>query len=289
MKTSSDTQYQAYIDSPTPHGLLLIRVAVYDANTDYPTVHRFQNSMQVKTAPRSFDMGNIPALDSSIFDMPSPPKPHTEDAHVVLNLTSILAPWNEPLVRQDRNRVQGLLEDGGIRNGTFIQPNGTDLNAAQATADGAASSIHSRKPESLQDLGNHWHRTADNVSGNFSTSYAARQNTASVGFLQLVASEAIYPLYNPVPGNSTILVKSDEAVVFTFSKAPKVNNTGFWSMTAYGNDEFFIPNRINRYLFNSGSNMTHPDGTLVKDYGDKPFQIVVQPADRDPGGNWTNK
>ena len=50
---------------------------------------------------------------------------------------------------------------------------------------------------------------------------------------------------------------------FAEGMLPPVKEPGFWSITAYGSDEFLIPNEINRYSVNNRDNLTYnPDGSL---------------------------
>lgn len=289
---SNDTNVKGYINSPTPYGSLLVRTAVYNRDTDYPTVHAFQDTIHIETAKRTFDMGDMPPLDGSIFKDDKPAlQDNSENATTVMSLTAALAPWNLPLVHSDRARVATMLSNAGIQNGTFTQPAGTNMTLAQHTSDITSLAIFVSNSSYLQDLGNKWQQTGQPVTGNFSTHYAARQYIAARGYLQLTQDQALYPSYYPVPHNATMHIGADEAAVFTFSSAPEVRKTGFWSLTAYGSDEYMIPNSLNRNVLNSGSNITHADGSLVRDGGGgaKPFQIIVQAADKFPGGNWTNK
>lgn len=285
-----DADFKGYVNSPTPHGSLLVRTAVYNRDTDYPTVHAFQDTIHVEPANRTFDMGEIPALDVSLFKDDKPAlRDDSENATTVMSLTAALAPWNLPLVHSDRARVANLLSDAGIRSGSFTQPKGTNMTLAQQTSDVSSLAIFVSNATFLEDLGNKWQQTGQPVTGNFSTHYAARQYIAAGGYLQLTQDQALYPSYYPVPHNATMHIAADEAAVFTFSRAPDIKKLGFWSLTAYGSDEYMIANSLGKYLLNSGSNITHADGTLVNKDGKKPFQIIVQAADKNPGGNWTNK
>ncbi|KAJ3486392.1 hypothetical protein NLG97_g6625 [Lecanicillium saksenae] len=286
-KSEKGDEFKGYVNSPTPHGGIVVRTAVYNRETDYPKVHAFQDTIRIDTLNRTFELGDIPALDASIFQYEKPSSKPISNATTVFALTAALAPWNLPLVHEDRARVNKTLLSAGIKDGKFIQPQGTNITNAQETASKAAAKVLATKPEYIQDLGNNWQQTGQLVTGNFSTLYDARQLIASKGYLQLTQDQALYPSYNQKSGDGTIVIGPDEAAVFTFSRVPFIKATGFWSLTAYEN-EYFIPNSLNRYVLNSGSNLTHPDGSLVREYGDQPFQIIVQSSDKNPGGNWTN-
>ena len=64
-------------------------------------------------------------------------------------------------------------------------------------------------------------------------------------------------------------------------------------MTAYGADNFLIPNPEAVYSLGDRSNLTYPDGSLI--YGNSAdrdrngeFQILMQAGSVSPPANWTN-
>ena len=63
-----------------------------------------------------------------------------------------------------------------------------------------------------------------------------------------------------------------------FSSLPPVNEGGFWSITAYGDDDYLIDNPINRYNVTdrSGYNL-NADGTL---------DVTLSAADPQDGSFW---
>ena len=75
-----------------------------------------------------------------------------------------------------------------------------------------------------------------------------------------------------------------------------MNETGFWSLTAYGADNFLIDNPYNIYALGDRSNITYPNGDRVYSTStatanpdqEGSFQILVQAADTPPPENWTS-
>ena len=150
-------------------------------------------------------------------------------------------------------------------------------------------------------MNNGWSITRPGLAGNFDngTNFAYRTAIASAGFLMLQAPTAIYPSWTnssaqgpsaSFAGGGANYVGEDDAIVYTFSRKPPLNATGFWSLTAYmGN--YLIPNSLDRYNIGDRNNLTYPDGSFI--YGtnasnsDGPFQILVQAADNPPPANWT--
>jgi hypothetical protein len=63
----------------------------------------------------------------------------------------------------------------------------------------------------------------------------------------------------------------------------------FWSLTAYGADQYSVPNALNRYALGDRSGITFPDGSLVYpengDAADVPVEILLQPTDIAPPAN----
>lgn len=150
-------------------------------------------------------------------------------------------------------------------------------------------------------MNNGWSITRPGLAGNFDngTDFDYRTAIASSGFLMLQAPNAVYPswtnasasdLSSSLAGGGANPLSKDDAIIYTFSRKPPLNATGFWSLTAYmGN--YLIPNDLHRYNIGDRDNITYPDGKLV--YGpeasseDGMFQILVQAADVPPPRNWT--
>ncbi|KAH8898594.1 hypothetical protein GQ53DRAFT_635751 [Thozetella sp. PMI_491] len=281
--------FQAYVNSPTPYGLMLMRVAVYSVGTDYPIIHAFQDATNVTKIPWSLQNSRVHPFNLTIFSDPryNPDAGVTSLAESVLRLTALLSPSNLPRVLQDRPWVADTLALAGIRDGKFTQPVGTSLSIAAATADASAAAILSTAGF-VQQLGNNWTQPAGYISGDFFSYYQARHFISLNGYLQLTADEALYPRYASGPSNPGFEIKADEALIFTFSSVPQMLPTGFWSLTAYGEDQFLIPNPLNRYGLGSKDNLTFSDGTLVSNTTTRSFEILVQPGDIPPPQNWTS-
>ena len=133
--------------------------------------------------------------------------------------------------------------------------------------------------------------------GVYGTNYALRTLIAATGYLAFANPYAVYPTWaNTSSGsaNAPLNVASDEAILFTFSGEPPLQEAAFWSLTAYGSDYFLIPNKEDIYEIGDQSNITYPNGTRV--YGVTPsstsnttaYQVLLQPADVEPPTNWTS-
>ncbi len=113
----------------------------------------------------------------------------------------------------------------------------------------------------------------------FGTEYDYRALVAIGGLGANPVSVAIYPQASH-DGNAQIL-NGENAYTLHFNTPPPVEAYGFWSITAYGEDDFLIDNELNRYTVNDRSELRYgEDGSL---------DILVQanpPEDAAMLGNW---
>jgi len=283
-----DERYLACVNSPTPYGLALIRILVFDREADMNRVKRCQERITFETVARK-SASKAPALDvecmqSIIRD------PTLSNEESVFKLLALTADHNQSTVLSDRPWIRSLLLRAGICNGSFSQPSGTSLIRAKDVA--TCSSINLRTLAGMTNhLGNNWTRTAPHILGNYGSYYNGRHITAMRGYLALTSDQAFYPVYTA--GNPNIAyrysIAADEAYLVTFKSKPKLKRTGFWSVTAYDADGFLIPNQLERYVVGDRTSLTWADGSAL--YGedsdrDGEFQILVQPADVEPAENW---
>lgn len=98
-------------------------------------------------------------------------------------------------------------------------------------------------------------------AGEFGTAYAYRAAVALEGIGVNLVEEAIYPKASAdekgdaLSGEKTYTIHSDTL--------PPILEDGFWSVTAYGSDNFLIDNPLNRYCINDHSEVTYnEDGSL---------------------------
>ncbi|KAH7347235.1 hypothetical protein B0T11DRAFT_140530 [Plectosphaerella cucumerina] len=280
------------VNSPTPHGLLLVRTAVYQSDETYTTVHAFQDAIDIQLAQRtSFPEKAPPKLDLALFSDPrfNPEQKGTTLASATLELLAFFHPISPPRIAQDAAWIDTMLVRAGLSNGSFTQPDGTSLEGAAALANlTARASLN--QAGFRQYLGSNWTLTAPDVSGDFGSFYNVRQKIAMDGYLMLTADQAIYPSYTAPDGAWELEVGRDEAVLLTFKDKPFLVDTGFWSITLYGEDSYLIENDLRRYALSSRDNLTYPDGSLVRDGSgtDVPFQVLIQPGGNSPPKNWTD-
>lgn len=291
-RNGSNSDYVADIFSPTSYGILLIRWLVNATNLD--ALHGYQDQTMLQPVNQS-KTGNTPSLVSLGTNRMNGGKP----AEQVLQLLSKYAPYNPPQSPATAMQVNAQLKAAGISNGTYTQPQGVDLEAANSSAKAsAAASAYS--PNNIVNLNNGWSIPSKDVGGNFNngTNFDFRMYVASTAFLMIQEPSAVYPTWrnnsdaNSTSSGSPPTLDRNEAFIYTFSRKPPLMKTGFWSITAYGADNFLIDNDLNRFEIGDRSNATYPDGKPV--YGpnatseDGPFQVLVQAADNPPPQNWTS-
>ena len=112
--------------------------------------------------------------------------------------------------------------------------------------------------------------------GDFGTEYDYRAMIALGGLGANTLDEAMY--------TQTTKDESGESMTGThvyqihFDTMPPVLGNGFWSITAYGSDDFLIDNPLNRYAITDRSAFElNSDGTL---------DIIVSAAEPEMSGNW---
>ncbi len=104
----------------------------------------------------------------------------------------------------------------------------------------------------------------------------------------LVAIDAFgaNPTYIAIYPSATIdddkdKLNAQNSYVLHFDKVPPVKTHGFWSVTAYGDDNFLIDNELNRYCINDRS------GAKVNDDGSLDIYLqATKPTDESKVSNW---
>ena len=97
--------------------------------------------------------------------------------------------------------------------------------------------------------------------GDFGTAYTYRAMVALVGLGANTVDVAIYP--KTTVDASGAALNGEKTFVLHFDALPPTLDNGFWSVTAYGEDDFLIDNPIDRYCINDRSDFKlNADGTL---------------------------
>ena len=97
--------------------------------------------------------------------------------------------------------------------------------------------------------------------GNFGTAYDYRTMVAMMGLGANTTDIAIYPkTETDITGAA---LDGKKTYILHFDELPSTVEDGFWSVTAYGEDDFLIDNPIDRYCLNDRSGLKqNPDGSV---------------------------
>lgn len=111
-------------------------------------------------------------------------------------------------------------------------------------------------------------RTSTDVGGENAGMYL-RANIAVTGLFALNTSEAVYFFA------ATDDIGQPLRAACSYAVAGKPVAARWWSITAYGDDNFLIPNPASRFSFNMGNLETGADGT---------FELIAAPTEQP--GHW---
>jgi hypothetical protein len=119
----------------------------------------------------------------------------------------------------------------GIANVTYTPVASVNLAVANATAvEMVAAAATNPKTINLENHG--WSVLSPKYIGIYGTKYALRTLIALTGYLAVRHPYAVYPTWsNASSGNANAFLnlKADEAILFTFSSKPRLQEAGFWS------------------------------------------------------------
>ena len=272
----------ANIRSPTPYGLLLVRVLTTGSEADMSKVQEMQAQVAVHGLSSARSV-KIPALDIGTLQH------HVSDesssqAEAVLHLLATFSPYNQSEVISDRPWIADMLEHAGIRNGSFQLPDGTSLPLAVRQAESSSYALRGLGGFT-ESLGHGWSKAADHILGDYGSYYNARHVTSIRGYLALTSDQSFYPVYTAGQTSYTTELEQGEAFSIVFSSKPKLKPTGFWSLTMYDGNGFLVPNKLDRYAVGDRSSLEYRNGDKI-DFSsherDGSFEILLQAADVEP-------
>ncbi|KAI8271634.1 hypothetical protein K4K56_003159 [Colletotrichum sp. SAR 10_98] len=186
----------------------------------------------------------------------------------VLQFAASLLPYNPPQTVSDRERVNTILAQAGIGNGTYTaNPDVDILNAASIARYSIEADL--ADPAHIVQLGNNWTVPIPSYQGNYGTHYAA-QAASGIGYLQ-TQKLALLPNHPMLSGTIDF---STQSMIITFFGKPGVTSPGFWNIGSYDALLRLVPNGISRYSIGSKtSTLQYLEGG--------------QSADIPPPANWT--
>jgi hypothetical protein len=120
--------------------------------------------------------------------------------------------------------------------------------------------------------------TPPGILANYGTAYDVRAVVAMIGLGANLPADAIYPSTSVDAQGRALNGRHRYRLHFDSTQLPPVD--AFWSLTAYGDDDFFIDNPLNRYA--RGSNdplLRNPDGSLD-------LLVQAEPPPLESQANW---
>jgi hypothetical protein len=264
----------------------MIRIAVKHQNndTDLQVINSVQDQFNITTLPPIHGTSrSAPPLNLSMFSDPAvAPNAYESLEEGILRLGAKLTQYNPAEEPSDRLWVEETLAAAGFVNGSFLQPEGTNLTAAVQAANQSVSAEQSIPGFNIK-LGDQWTVKNASYQADFHSAYFARYAVAAGGYLALTLDQVLYPIF----AGATSPNSSDEALLVTFPSKPPLAPLGFWSLTVYDSKGYLIPSDLDIYALGDRSNLTMADGTKYADGGDGPFQVLIQSSDAVPPQNWT--
>ena len=168
--------------------------------------------------------------------------PPNRDNPILAKLATVgvgpgLKPSTDPKLNADERR--------GLRDAVADGPDAIVADIRQAYIDGFAAH-------------NGW---LVSRTGRYGTNYRLRASVAQIGLGALTPDESIYPLAQVDHTGQDLTGAKRYVMHFDPGQLPPTR--GFWSVSLYDTDGFFVANPINRYLIDDRTHLHfNPDGSL---------------------------
>lgn len=154
-----------------------------------------------------------------------------------------------------------------------------DFAIAQAAAARALEAIGNPSAETLhQHMVNQWEMLTSPRVAHYGRDYAFRAAIASNGLGANLVLDAVYPTcFSAVPaaGGDAAPLDGSNTYTLTFADGQTPPMRGFWSVTVYDADGYFIPNSLNRYAVHNWDTEPAEEGG--------PLTITLRPVGSDEG------
>jgi hypothetical protein len=247
--------------SPTAIVWLLGRVYCTGTPADYKAVHALQD--KIKLFPLS-SYGKTytppPGTVDPAIDMKTAVREQVNrmDAGAYFRLLAQLLKDNPP-AREDAP-ILARMAQIGIVPGKDFDIAGLDPAVAQALGDVPRTGVE-RIMAHFKNAGrmeNGW--LFSTQTGSYGTDYLQRALITAIGLGANRPQDAIYPTSEMDASGKPYTGANKYVIHFDKGKLPPVN--GFWSLTMYDADYFFVANPLNRYTLSSRNKLvTNKDGS----------------------------
>lgn len=270
---------QNVVQSTTPYLWLIGRIQT-NGPKDYEAVHRIQDQMSVTPLSKWGHKWTPPAFKPNAeVDMKTPPleQVNSMQAERYFALGAQLLKKNPPHLT-DWSQVERFRRIGLKENGKF-ETSHLSAENRKALEEGATLGLK-RMKEKLPTIGavvNGWSMNTTTM-GVYGNDYLKRAIVAMVGLGANQPEDAVYPL--ALTDKDGKPLTGDKRYVLHFEAAQLPPNWAFWSLTAYDEQGFQIPNELNRFALG--------DRDALKFNADGSLDIYVQstPPAADKVSNW---
>jgi hypothetical protein len=265
--------------SPTGIVWLLGRIYCTGTPEDYAKVYALQD--QVSLVPLS-QYGKPytppPARTDPSVDMETAPREQVNrlSVHDYFNYLAKLMKTNPPLP-QDAP-VIARMASIGLTPGQDFDP--SKLSAFdRTTVETVPKLALQRMMERFKNQAtiNGWIYFGSSV-GNWGTDYLLRALANMLGPGWNLPADAVYPASENAPDGKDYHGNNKYVLQFKKGEMPPVN--GFWSLTMYDGDHFFVPNSLNRYT------LSQRDKLVTNDDGSVDIYLQADSPGKDKEANW---
>jgi hypothetical protein len=270
--------FKAVYRSSTNINAIFPRVFLDDTAEDRVAVQPLIN--QIMAYPLKDDSGALQTTEwNKLPTIPNPNKSNSAETRWVApekffaQLPSVMAqvpplPGEEALYAWIGSVLQAAQKDPALMQ--------TLIDTAQQTEAEVIAPMFEFRNNGV-DAGNGW-RTQKN-SARFGTDYFQRTATAKGNMFSNMPEETLY--FGADFDSQGQRLSGDKAYSVTFAKGQTPPVNGFWSLTLYNEQHFFVPNELNRFsLGTKNKNLKYnPDGSLT-------FYVQAQSPGSSKEANW---
>lgn len=250
------------IKAPTNLVWILGRTYCTGTEADYKAVHKLQESYHL-TPLSAYGKSYVPpagTIDPSV-DMTTPVRDQVNnlDGETYFNMLAE-AMKNSPPAKEDAQILEKMAKIG-IVPGKPFSIDWNDQKITQAIKNAPSQALEKIKNHEKKEgkLVNGWMYTTK--TGVYGTDYLQRAAITYMGLGANKPEDAIYPTSFTDSSGKPYSGANRYTVHFAKGETPPVN--GFWSLTMYNEELFFVENPLNRYSISERNQLkSNPDGSI---------------------------